>query len=122
MYISHEIGRLGERACVEYLEQENNKIVTKNYRTRLGEIDIITRDLKSNELVFIEVKTRTNSEFGDPIDSIDKKKILNIYKSAQLYILKNKLENENIRLDIMEVFMYNMKVYRINHIKNIYWD
>ena len=58
-----EIGKIGEDIVCSYLEKNNYKIICRNYRTKTGEIDIIARDI-TKEIVFIEVKTRANGNYG----------------------------------------------------------
>lgn len=122
MYLRHEIGRIGEISARNYLEKNNHIILTINYRSYFGEIDIIARDKKSKEIVFVEVKTRSCSKFGEPIDAVNFKKMNKIYKTAQIYINKYNLEMEKIRFDVIEVFMKNMEIYRINHVKDVFFS
>lgn len=118
MYQRHEIGRIGEEVSVKYLEQKNYKIVERNFECTQGEIDIIAFDLYKKELVFIEVKTRTNLQYGNPAEAVDQTKQKHIYKSAQYYIYTKKIENEFIRIDVIEIYILKNK-YKINHIKQI---
>ena len=122
MYLRHEIGRIGEISARIYLEKNNHIILTVNYRSYFGEIDIIARDKKSKEIVFVEVKTRSSSKFGEPIDAVNFKKMNKIYKTAQIYINKYNLEMEKIRFDVIEVFMKNTEIYRINHVKDVFFS
>lgn len=106
----------GEKIAYDYLEKNNYYIIRKNYRCSYGEIDIIAYD--KNEIVFIEVKTRKSTFYGEARESVDLYKKKHIRKSAEFFIMKNKLENFYIRFDVIEVYMRN-KIYNINHIKNI---
>ena len=65
------IGKFGENNVAKYLEENNYEVINRNYRCRYGEIDIIAIDKETNELVFIEVKARTNMFYGMPIDAIN---------------------------------------------------
>lgn len=112
-----EIGKIGENIACRYLEKNNYKIICKNYRTKIGEIDIIAQDI-TKEIVFIEVKTRQNLNYGYPIEAINKQKLMHIYRTAALYILLNNLERNNIRFDAVEVYIANNKA-KVRHIKNI---
>lgn len=113
-----EFGRIGEKITCKYLIKNNYKIVDKNYYYRGGEIDIIAFDDLSKEIVFIEVKTRANNNYGLPSEAVNKRKIENITKGIRRYIHKNKLENAFIRVDLIELFYKDKKFY-INHIKQI---
>ena len=84
MYKNIEIGKSGEDIAVEFLIKQGYYIHERNFRCKLGEIDIIAIDkIDKNELVFIEVKTRNQNLFGTPADSIDHKNINHIYKVAE---------------------------------------
>lgn len=83
-----------------------------------GEIDIIAFDTEKNEIVFIEVKTRSNLHYGLPADAVDNRKMNNILKGVKKYLHFHKLENKFIRFDVIELFFKNQKFY-INHIKQV---
>lgn len=112
------IGKLGENKSLEYLQKNFYQIIEKNFFCRYGEIDIIALDKKQNELAFIEVKTRTNLSYGMPIESINNKKIKNIKKAINYYIINKKLKNISIRIDAIEVLIKENKCI-IHHIKQI---
>lgn len=114
MYQRHEIGKIGEDLVTKYLEQNGYKIIERNFECRQGEIDIIALD--NNEIVFIEVKTRTNENYGKPKEAVDEIKKKHIYKSAEIYVYVNHLENKPIRIDVIEVYKKQEK-FIIHHIK-----
>lgn len=114
MYERHITGKEGEDIATQFLEKNGYKILDRNFNTRQGEIDIIARD--KEEYVFIEVKTRKNKEYGQPIDAIDKNKINHLKKAIGYYLYVNKLENKFIRIDVIEVKYIKNKIY-INHVK-----
>ncbi len=116
MYLRHEIGKIGEDLATEYLENIGYTIIERNFVARQGEIDIIAKD--KEELVFIEVKTRTNILYGMPIDAVNEIKQKHFISTVKYYLYSKHLENEFVRLDVIEVY-YNNNAYRINHIKQI---
>ncbi len=116
MYIKQEIGKLGENLATKYLEQQGYKVIERNFECKQGEIDIVAID--KNEIVFIEVKTRTNLKYGKPIEAVDKNKQKHLTKAVRYYLYSRHLENEFVRIDVIEVYLYDHK-YRINHIKQI---
>lgn len=91
----------GENLAAEYLKKQGYRILERNFNTKVGEIDIIAED--KNTLVFVEVKTRENTAFGQPIESITRNKVRSIVRTAQLYILSHKRQNSFCRFDIVEV-------------------
>ena len=120
MYKRHEVGKTGEKLAAKYLEQNNYKIIKQNFRCKQGEIDIIAIDKKSQEedIVFVEVKTRTSLEFGTPAEAVDKTKRQHIARTAKYFLYSNNIKDKNIRFDTIEVLLSNNK-YQINHIKQI---
>ena len=116
MYIYHEFGKMGEDIAANYLTKNNYKIRERNFRCKQGEIDIIARE--KDEIVFVEVKTRSSCTYGRPSEAVNESKQKHITKAAKYYIYLNKLENYYIRIDVIEVYFSNNKFY-INHIKQI---
>lgn len=99
-----------------FLKGNNYKILEKNYFYKHCEIDIIAE--KEEEIIFVEVKTRTNNKFGSPRDSVNFYKKKNIKMAAKYFLYVNRLYNSFIRFDLIEVYCRNERVY-INHIKDI---
>ena len=118
MYVNKTIGRLGETLACEYLLNNGYEIIKRNYNTKRGEIDIIAR--YKNALVFIEVKTRSNLNFGQPVEAITKKKQVHMLNTIKYYLYENHLYNTNIqiRIDAIEVYIHNNR-YAVTHIKQI---
>ena len=110
------IGFEGENIACNYLEMQGYEILERNFICNSGEIDIIAKD--KEELVFIEVKTRRTSKYGNPIDAVDLNKIKHILKTAKFYVYINNLGKEFIRFDIIEIYMKKNET-KINQIKNI---
>lgn len=111
-----EIGNYGENIAVKFLEKNNYLIISKNFLCNQGEIDIIAK--KEEEIIFIEVKTRTNKKYGNPREAVTFYKKNHIWKSAKYFLYINNLMNRYIRFDVIEIFINKNKTY-INHIKNI---
>lgn len=116
MYSKQIIGKLGENVACEFLKGNGYILIEKNFRCRQGEIDIILKDTVKGDLVFVEVKTRTNSLYGYPVEAVNNYKQKHIYNSAKYYIYKNRIENIPIRFDVIEIVIKNNK-FSMNHIK-----
>ena len=104
----------GELQATEYLENLGYKIICNNFRCIQGEIDIIAKD--GEELVFVEVKTRSSMKYGEAKEAVDKNKQKHIYNSAKYYLYKNNMETAFVRIDVIEIYLRNNFV-KINHIK-----
>ena len=114
MYERHEIGKEGEDIAVKYLESKGYKIVERNFEAKQGEIDIIA--MEKNELVVIQVKTRTNIKYGLAVEAVTENKQKHLIKAIKYYIYKRNIEDAFIRIDVIEVYLKKNKYY-INHIK-----
>ena len=95
------LGRKGEKLVEAYIRAQGYKVIKRNYRTPFGEADIIAED--GDEVVFIEVKTRSSDKYGSPKEAVGKDKQRRYYKIAEVYWLKTG-EEPNARFDVAEVF------------------
>lgn len=116
MYKNQIIGKKGEDIVVDFLKKNKYRILERNFYCNQGEIDIIA--VEKDEIVFIEVKTRNNTNYGMPSEAVTKQKEKHFKKATEYYIYKNNLYNEFIRLDVVEVLLKGQQ-YTINHIKQI---
>ena len=117
MCLKQSLGKKGEDIATKYLEENNFKIIEKNFSCRQGEIDIIAHDFNSNELVFVEVKCRSNLNYGTPANAVDFNKQKHIIRVAEYYVFKNKIYTVGIRFDVIEIFGSQLK---IRHIKQAF--
>ena len=120
MYERHETGINGEEAATDYLKNLGYTIHSRNFHSYFGEIDIIAID--DNELVFVEVKTRTQKLFGLPAEAVDINKKHHLYKTAEYFLLLNNLENAFIRFDVIEIFITKNNELKLSHIKNAIFE
>ena len=81
-----ELGNKGEGVAVDYLKANGFKVIERNFRCRMGEIDVVVK--KDGELFFVEVKTRSSDQFGDPLEAITYRKQRQVVKIAKLFLLK----------------------------------
>lgn len=106
------IGALGEEAAVKVLKKEGYKIIGRNYRTKMGEIDIIARD--GEYTCFVEVRMRKTNDFGTPADTIDKRKQQRIIKTATQYALSEGIYDTPIRFDAVLINAYIKDAHKLN--------
>lgn len=116
----HELGRLGEKIAVEYLKKNGFRILIRNYRIRYGEIDCIALDPLDICTVFVEIKTRSGTEFGRPEEAVTPRKLNEIIKTSQYYMLDHPDTPKNMRIDVISVMVENNgKTRDIRHIRNV---
>jgi len=96
-----KIGQKGENLAFAYLQNLGYKVLERNYRCKLGEVDIIALD--NDTLVFIEVRTRSSLDFGLPQESINRRKRHQISKVALEYMTRKKLKNTPARFDVVAI-------------------
>lgn len=112
-----EFGKYGEEIASKYLIKQNYVILERNYRTRLGEIDIIAKENK--EIVFVEVKSRKSFRYGRAVEAVNKTKQKHIKNTANFYLYKNRLNNMQVRFDVIEIYFQNGKCF-VNQIKKAF--
>jgi len=95
------LGSRGERLAVRYLKRHHHKIIARNYRTQVGEIDVITLD--GDTIVFVEVKTRSDSQAQDPIETVAPWKWTRVEHAARYFLLQRQQRDHAYRFDLVTV-------------------
>lgn len=113
-----ELGQLGEKLAAEYLVQSGYRLVASNFmipigyslkgRKITGEIDLVAYDETSPPftLAFVEVKTRSGSEFAAPQAAVDRRKQRQIIKTARIYRRLLRLTEEPFRYDVVSILVH----------------
>ena len=111
-------GSDAEQMAIDFLIKKNFKIIKKNFRLgKYGEIDIIAHD--GDYLVFIEVKSRSNSDFGSPEEAVNTTKQRQIRRIAESYLYVNKITDANCRFDVVAINFKGNSA-EIRHIVNAF--
>ena len=110
------LGKKGEALTYAYLKKKKYKIIARNYKNVIGEIDIIAKD--KDYIVFVEVKSRMSRAFGDPLESVNQEKQNMIRQVAMLYLKEKKILETNARFDVISVLGDNFE--DIRHIENAF--
>jgi putative endonuclease len=113
------LGQAGEKLATKYLRNKGHKILYRNFRPpHGGEVDIVCRDKRHNELVFVEVKTRSSEDFGRPLDAVDRKKRRLILRGAMAWLRMLDMPDIVFRFDVVEVVMSGPG--DVRHIENAF--
>ena len=97
-----DIGRLAEESACRHLQMHGLTLIDKNYRCKIGEIDLIMQD--KEHVVFVEVRHRENNERGSGLESVDKRKMNKIIRTATLYLQdKEWLYKVHSRFDVISM-------------------
>ena len=120
MYLTRErisLGRAGEEYAAKYLQKRGFRIVERNFRCKLGELDIVARD--GPFLVFTEVRSMTGKAFGSPQESITDKKKKKLRQVAQLYAKFRNVGDTPMRFDVVAITADSGgNVIKLDHIVN----
>jgi putative endonuclease len=112
------LGAWGEEQAVQYLRRRGVKILHRNYRVPVGEIDIIARHGKY--LLFIEVKTRRSMVCGAPAEAVGPVKQRQILRTAQWFLQQNKMAHLQPRFDVISLLGNGDTVANIEQIENAF--
>jgi len=108
-------GNKGENYAQEFLTQKGLRILGRNFRIWGGEIDIIAKDLKTKEIVFVEVKTRSGEDWMEIDEALNKNQIRFIKRAGKRFLYRFELENESWRVDFVGILLQGGVVKKIVH-------
>jgi putative endonuclease len=112
------LGKEGERVAERYLQKKGYRLVERNYRCSAGELDLIVLDRRV--VVFVEVKTRTGSGFGSPLEAVEFRKQRKMIQAAQFFLAEKRLEQRDARFDVVGVSWLGREPV-VEHIENAFY-
>lgn len=98
---NQQVGRWGEKLAADYLTTRGYCILHQNYRTSYGELDIVA--LHDDQIVFVEVKTRTNSNSGYPEDALTPRKVDHLMNAAGAYLEANPDSPQEWKVEVVAI-------------------
>ncbi len=114
-----KLGRWGEKRCEKFLKRKGLKTLTKNYSCKTGELDLVMVDTDGT-IVFVEVRTKADSDFAAPEDSITTPKKTKLLRTARYFLTTNNIEDRPYRFDIVAIVLDKSARPEINHYKNAF--
>jgi putative endonuclease len=112
-------GTTAETIVLEFLKKQGLSELTRNFRTRAGEIDLIMLD--KSIIVFVEVRSRKSNRFMDAVETIDNRKVQKILRTSRLYLQRHPDSFDSCRFDIVTL-TGNISSPRLDWIKNAFFD
>jgi putative endonuclease len=100
---ANTLGDKGEDLAAAHLRDQGYRVLERNYSYLMGEIDIVAMD--GDILAFVEVKTRSYADHGPPILAVNERKQRLLQRTAERFIVQNKLRRPRIRYDIVSIVM-----------------
>jgi putative endonuclease len=110
-------GQEGERLAERYLSKKGYRLVERNYRCPVGEVDLIVLDRRV--IVFVEVKTRRHERFGVPLESVHPRKQQKMIKAALWFLSDRKLHERDARFDVVGISFGGQEPV-VEHIENAF--
>jgi putative endonuclease len=111
------LGRQGEEVAARYLQNQGMKIVERNLRTPVGEIDLVVKGQRV--LAFVEVKTRRSSAFGSPGEAVGPRKQRQIVRTAKWYLNDKPHKGLQPRFDVVAIIVSGDD-FQIEHIQDAF--
>lgn len=116
----NDLGKRGEEIAAGFLEAKGYNVMDRNYRFQKAEVDIVVLQLEPAELIFVEVKTRSNTQWTQPEEAIDEVKKKLIFKAADSYIYEKQMSTVPVRFDVIAISMENPEHPLIHHIEDAF--
>ena len=112
----HSLGRRGEKIARRHLESLGYEALEVNFRSKIGEIDLVAED--KGTLVFVEVRTKLGRAFGSAAESVNFRKRSKLITVAQTYLAKQGTENRDWRIDVVAVEVDGQDIAAVEVLKN----
>jgi putative endonuclease len=111
------LGQRGEQLAVEYLQRAGFRILSRNWRCSEGEIDIVMADRRA--LVAVEVKTRSGTAYGTPLEAVTRKKRNRLRRLAVRWVIAHGVLFDEVRVDVVEVLKDEQGGFTVEHIRGV---
>jgi putative endonuclease len=117
MNAKDELGREGEQVAVEYLERVGLRVLDRNWRCADGEIDIVAAERQV--MVVCEVKTRSSTAFGTPLEQITRAKRARLRRLASRWLVAHGVLFDEVRIDAIGLVRKPSGDYEIEHVRGV---
>jgi putative endonuclease len=114
-----EIGAIGEQLAVDHLKSLGLRVLERNWRCRYGELDVIAADDTTRVVVFVEVKTRTNDQFGGVAQAVTPNKVRRLRRLAGLWLAAQDGSWAEVRIDVIGVRIGRQRTPEITHLAGV---
>jgi len=112
------LGSIGESLAVAFLKEKSYEILATNWRFKKAEVDIIAK--LAEKIIFIEVKTRSSKNMGEPTEFVTKRKEDFMFRCANEYMIKIDFQGE-IRFDFISIIYQNQSRYKLQHFEDAFF-
>ncbi|MEE6280325.1 YraN family protein [Georgenia sp. MJ170] len=119
MAAKDDVGAAGERIAAAMLEADGFEILTRNWRCREGEIDIVARDTRDGAIAFVEVKTRSGTRFGHPAEAVTPAKLGRLRRLAGRWLTEHTTHAGQVRIDVVAVWPRPGRPALVEHLRAV---
>jgi len=112
-----ELGRAGEQVAAEYLERAGLRVLDRNWRCSIGEIDIVAAERQV--MVVCEVKTRSDTRFGTPLEAITRNKRARLRRLASHWLVAHGVLFDEVRIDVIGLIRTPAGEFQIEHVRGV---
>lgn len=116
---TERLGRWGEKHAEQFLKRKGMRTLTRNFRCKTGEIDLIMVD-SDGTLVFVEVKTRANEDFGSPESAVNSAKKTRMLRAARYFLASHKIDGRPYRFDVVTIVLAEKGAAETRHYENVF--
>jgi len=113
------LGRYGEQVAAQHLVDQGLVVLERNWRCDVGEIDIVARD--GDTLVVCEVKTRSGTGYGSPLEAVTEEKARRLRRLAARWVQASGLHPPAIRIDVVAVLASGRGPASVQHVRGAVW-
>ena len=117
MNAKNNLGRRGEQVAVEYLERAGLRILDRNWRCAEGEIDIVAAERQV--LVICEVKTRSSTQYGSPLEAITRSKRARLRRLAVRWLVAHGVLFDEVHTDVIGLVRDKLGHYELEHVRGV---
>lgn len=116
---ARELARRGEDRAAEYVEELGWRVLERNWRCREGELDLVSHDAATDTLVFVEVRTRSGTGFGHPLETITFAKAARLRGLAMAWLQAHDVRARNVRVDAIGLVLPPDGSEDLTHVRGI---
>lgn len=111
------LGRYGEDLAAEHLRSIGLRILSRNWRCRQGELDIVA--MEDDVLVVCEVKTRSNADFGGPAEAVHSEKLARLHRLAAAWLAEHDVRVAGVRIDVIAIMRPARGPSQLSHLRGV---
>jgi putative endonuclease len=112
-----ELGAYGETLAARHLVEAGMVVLDKNWRCEAGELDLVLRE--GRVLVVCEVKTRSSTDYGSPLEAVTEQKAARLRRLAALWLAAHEVHPEEVRIDLVGVMVVSGSMRSVDHVRGV---